>query len=424
VTQADGGEPERPPDTSGALDAAALRAQFPILQRTVHGRPLVYLDTAATSQKPEAVIRALDDFYRHTNANVHRGVHALSAEATESYEAARTTVAGFVGAADRREVVFTRGTTEAINLVAATWGVANVRAGDAVLCTQLEHHSNLVPWQLLAERTGAELRYLPMTDEGCLDLGALDRLLDGRVKLLAVGHVSNALGTINPVRTLVDAAHAVGALALVDAAQSVPHMPVSVADLGADFLAFSGHKMCGPTGIGALWGRYELLRAMPPYQGGGEMIRSVTLEGSSWAEPPARFEAGTPAIAQAVGLAEAVRFLQGLGMEKVRQHGAALLAYAMERLDAVPGVTILGPRKDRSGSVSFVMEGVHPHDVASILDRRGIAIRAGHHCAMPAHTRLGLAASARASFYVYNTSQDVDALAEGLLAARAVFARA
>jgi len=405
------------------LDGLALRADFPIFERTMAGRPLVYLDSAATSQKPAAVIRAVEAFYRTTNANVHRGVYALSAEATDLYESARTVVARFIGARDRREVVFTRGTTEAVNLVAQAWGGANVGRGDAVLTTELEHHSNLVPWQLLAERTGAEVRYLRITDDGRLDLSELDRLLDRRVKLLAFGHVSNALGTVNPVRQLVEAARAVGARVLLDGAQGVPHLPVDVTAMDIDFLAFSGHKMCGPTGIGALWARRELLEAMPPYQGGGEMIRTVSLAGSTWAEPPARFEAGTPNIAGAVGLGEAARYLSGLGMERVAAHGAVLVAYALERLDGVPGVRVLGPRPDRSGAVTFTMDGVHPHDLASILDRRGVAIRAGHHCAMPVHARLGLTATARASFYVYNAPWDVDALVEGLEAARGVFRR-
>lgn len=406
-----------------ALDASTLRARFPIFRRPASELPLVYLDSAATSQKPDLVIDAIDDFYRRRNANVHRGVYALSARATQAYEGARAAVGEFIGARDRREIVFTRGTTESINLVARAWGSSHLRAGDVILATELEHHSNLVPWQLLAAEVGAEMRYLRMTEEGRLDLSDLDRLLDRRVRLLALGHVSNALGTVNPVRELAAAAHAVGARVLLDGAQSVPHLPVSVSDLDVDFLAFSGHKMCGPTGIGGLWARYELLQAMPPYQGGGEMIESVSLAGSTFAAPPARFEAGTPNIAGAIGLGEAVRFLAAVGMAAVHAHTAELVEYALGQLEAIPGLRLFGPRPDRSGSVTFTLDGVHPHDLASILDRRGVAIRAGHHCAMPIHTRLGLPATARASFYLYNTRADVDALVEGLLAAQALFDR-
>jgi cysteine desulfurase/selenocysteine lyase len=402
-------------------DWEAVRADFPILERQVHGRRLVYLDSAATSQKPDAVIQAMEGFYRRHNANVRRGIHALSSEATDLFEAARSTMAGFVGAAGPAEIVFTRGTTEAINLVAHSWGASNLEPGDAVLLTEMEHHSNLIPWQLVAKRTGAEVRYIRITDEGVLDLASLDRLLDDRVKLVGVVHVSNALGTTNPVGRLVEAARSVGARVLVDAAQSVPHRPVDVLAMGADFMAFSGHKMCGPTGIGCLWARRELLEAMPPFQGGGEMIRQVTLDGSTWAEVPAKFEAGTPAIAQAIGLAEAVRYLDGLGMDHVHAHERDLVEYAFEVLSSVPGLRIYGPREDRGGLVTFVMEGIHAHDLASILDRQGVAIRAGHHCTMPIHERLGVAATTRASFYVYNTRPDVDALAEGLVQARDLF---
>lgn len=405
--------------TTRPLDVAACRREFPILTRAVHGHRLVYLDSAATTQRPVPVLAALDDFYRHHNANVHRGVHTLSAEATRLYEDARATVAGFIGA-EAGDIVFTRGTTEAINLVACAWG-STLLPADAVLLTEMEHHSNIVPWQLAAERTGFELRYLRLRDDGTLDLDALDRLLDRRVKLLGVVHVSNSLGTVNPVAELTAAAHDVGALVLVDGAQSVPHLPVDVGALGADFLAFSGHKMLGPTGIGALWARAEILEAMPPYQGGGEMIESVCLQGSTWARPPARFEAGTPAIAQAIGLAAAARYLSALGMDRVRAHDEALVAYALDRLAGIPGVQLHGPRQGRCGSVTFTMAGVHPHDIASILDASGIAVRAGHHCAMPVHERLGLPATARASFQIYNGTDDIDALVEGLQQVGEVF---
>ena len=403
------------------LDPTTIRRDFPILAREVHGHPLVYLDSAASSQKPEAVLQAMDRYYRCSNANVHRGVHTLAEEATELYEQARKTVAKFIGAGSAQEVVFTRGTTEAINLVANSWGAGNLVTGDAVLLTEMEHHSNLVPWQLLSARLGLELRFIPFTDEGLLDLSSLDQLLDSQVKLLAFVHVSNALGTVNPVAELVAAAHAVGAKVLLDAAQSVPHQPVEVRALGVDFMAFSGHKMCGPTGIGALWARRELLEAMPPWQGGGEMIHRVGLRSSTYAPPPTRFEAGTPAIAEAVGLGEAVRYLSGLGMEAVHAHEAELVAYALDRLAEAPGVRVYGPRQGRGGAVIFTVAGVHPHDLATILDQDGIAVRAGHHCTMPLHDRLGLPATARASFYVYNTREDVDALVVGVARAQEVF---
>ncbi len=403
------------------LDAAKLRADFPILQRTVYDRPLIYLDSAATSQKPEQVISALDRFYRTSNANVRRGVHALSEEATNQFEGARTTIAEFIGAKTPEEIVFTSGTTESINLVAEAWGRANLGPDDAVLITEMEHHSNIIPWQLAADHLGFELRAAPITDQGLLDLDALDALLDEKVKLLAVVHVSNMLGTVNPIAQLAEAAHAVGALVLVDAAQSVPHRSVDVGELGVDFLAFSGHKMCGPSGIGCLWARRALLEEMPPYQGGGEMILKVSMTGSTWAEVPARFEAGTPPIAEAVALAEAVSYLQSIGMDAIAAHETELTRYATNALSQVPGLTIYGPESDRGGLASFTLEGVHPHDLASILDRQGVAVRAGHHCTMPIHDRLGLAATTRASFYLYNTEDEVDALVEGLGLARELF---
>ncbi len=405
---------------AGPLDGAAVRADFPIFAREVRGRRLVYLDSASTSQKPEAVIAAVDGFYRRHNANVHRGVYRLSEEATDRYEDARATVAAFIGAADAREVVFTRGTTEAINLVAAAWGDTHLGPGDAVVLTEMEHHANLVPWQLAAARRGAELRFIPLGDDGHLDLGALDRVIDRSVKLVAFTHVSNVLGTVNPVAALVAAARAVGAQTLLDAAQSVPHLPVDVGALGVDFAAFSGHKACGPTGIGVLWGRYAVLADLPPWQGGGDMIRRVTLRASTFEDPPGRFEAGTPPIAGAVGLAAAVRYLSALGMDRVRDHTHGLAALAVRRLADVPGVTVHGPRGARGGAVPFTLAGAHPHDLATVLDSAGVAVRAGHHCAMPLHDRLGLPATARASVYVYNTADDIEALVEALHLARGV----
>ena len=415
--------PTAPPALDAPFDVAAVRAQFPLLaQPAPGGRRLAFLDSAASAQKPLAVLEAVDALYRTEYANVHRGVYRLSERATSAYEAARGRVARFIGAGDHAEVVFTRGTTEAINLFANAWGGANVRRGDAIVLTEMEHHANLVPWQLLAERTGAELRFLRVADDGRLDLGGLDQALDGPVKLVALTHVSNVLGTRNPVAQIAAAAHAAGAIVLLDAAQSVPHEPVDVAALGIDALAFSGHKAYGPTGIGALWARRALLEAMPPWQGGGEMIASVTLERSTWAAVPHKFEAGTPAFAQAVGLGAALDWLAALGMARVAAHGQALAGYAMARLLEVPGVTVYGPPADARGPlVAFTVAGVHAHDLATILDTRGVAVRAGHHCAMPLHTRLGVSATARASFGVYTDEMDVDALIEGLHAARGVF---
>lgn len=405
------------------LDVAAVRARFPLLARpTPGGGRLAFLDSAASAQKPLEVLEAVDAFYRTDYANVHRGVYRLSERATAAYEAARAAVARFLGAAEPGEVVFTRGTTEAINLFAAAWGGAHLRAGDAIVLTEMEHHANLVPWQLLAERTGAELRFLRLGDDGRLDLGGLDEALRGPVKVVALAHVGNVLGTRNPVAQIAAAAHAAGALVLLDAAQSVPHEPVDVAALGVDALAFSGHKAYGPTGIGALWARRELLEAMPPWQGGGEMIRTVTLERSTWAEPPQRFEAGTPPFAQAVGLAAALEWLTGLGMDAVAAHGRDLTRYALDRLAEAPGVRVFGPPADARGPLAaFTVDGVHAHDLATILDARGVAVRAGHHCAMPLHARLGVPATARASFGVYTDEGDVDALIEGVEAARGVF---
>jgi len=400
-----------------------VRADFPLLQRSVDGKPLVYLDSAATSQKPRAVLEALQRYYEEYNANVHRGLYRIAERATLAYEEARAKVAAFVGARPE-ELVFTRGTTEAINLVAYAWGDAFVRAGDEVLVTEMEHHSNLVPWQLLAQRRGARLRVLRVRPEdGTLDLDALDRLLTERTRIVAVAHQSNVVGTINPVRYISERAHAVGAVVVVDGAQSVPHMPVRVGELGCDFLAFSGHKMCGPTGIGALWGRRELLEAMPPFHGGGEMIERVELEHSTYKDPPHRFEAGTPNIADAIALGVAVEYLRALGMEAVREHEKALVRYAMAQLAEVRGVRLYGPKDPelRGGALAFTLEGVHPHDVAQVLDEQGVCVRAGHHCAQPLHRALGLTATARASVYLYNTPEDIDALVRGLERVRAFF---
>lgn len=403
------------------MDPYRVREDFPILARQINGRRLVYLDSAATSQKPESVLAAMDGFYRRHNANVHRGVYTLAAEATAMYEGARARVARFLGAAEPAEVVFTRGTTEAINLVAHSWGEAHLEPGDAVLLTEMEHHANLVPWQLLAQRRGIELRFLRLTDSGTLDLTALPTLLDEKVKLVSFVHVSNALGTVNPVAELVSAARAVGAKVLLDAAQSAPHMPLHLAELGVDFLAFSSHKVCGPMGIGVLWARREILEAMPPFLGGGEMIRHVTLEGSTYAASPARFEAGTPPVAEAVGLSAALDYLDALGLEEIHAHVSQLSAAACTELDKVPGLQRYGPNTQRGPAIAFTLDGVHPHDLATILDTQGVAVRAGHHCTQPLHRRYGLSATARASFYLYNTHEDLEALLAALKEARRVF---
>ena len=406
-----------------ALDVDRVRADFPILGETVNGKPLVYLDNAASTQKPRRVIDAIVRHYEHDNANVHRGIHELSNRATDAYDHARQRVARFLGVEDAAELVWTRGTTEGLNLVAWAWGSANLKPGDEILLSVMDHHSNLVPWQLAAQRTGAKLRFLQMDGEGRLDLSALPDLLTERTKLVSVAHVSNALGTVHPVREIADAAHAVGALMVVDGAQSAPHLPVDVPSLGADFYAFSGHKMCGPTGIGGLWGRREVLEAMPPFHGGGDMIEWVELESSTYAGIPTKFEAGTPNVAGAVGLAAAADYLAEVGREAILAHERALLGYAIERMSAVPGLVVLGPRDlaERSGVVSFTLGDVHPHDLATILDSEGIAIRAGHHCCQPLMKCLGVGSTARASFYLYNTMAEVDALVEGLEKARGLF---
>ena len=407
-----------------ALDPAVIRADFPIMCRQVHGRRLVYLDSAATSQKPKLVIDALTDYYERFNSNVHRGSYQLAVEATEALEQARAKVASFIGAPRASEVIFTKNATEAINLVARTWGHANLGPGDPVVITELEHHANIVPWHMLTAEQGIELRWLPIGDDGHLDLTDLDRLLDG-ARLLSVAAVSNVLGTINPIRQLADAAHRAGALMMVDASQYTPHLPTDVVEMGADFVAFTGHKMCGPTGIGVLWAKSELLEAMPPFLGGGEMILNVTKEGFSTADVPWKFEAGTPPIAEAIGLGAAVDYLTGLGMEQVREHEVALTGYALRTLTQRYGddITIHGPTEpaERGGVLSFEYKGIHPHDVAQVLDRSGVCVRAGHHCAKPLMRVLGCTATSRASMYVYNDESDVDALADALADADAFF---
>ena len=404
-------------------DLSHLRADFPLLQRQMNGRPLVYLDSAATSQKPVQVLDAMDVYYRRHNANVHRGAHTLAQEATNLYEGARAKVAAFIKAASPREVVFTRGATSAINTVAYGWGLYHLRPGDRILLTTLEHHANIVPWQLICRHTGAQLVYLPFTPDYRADAEGLEGLLDERVKVVGISGMSNVLGTIPPVAEVAAAARAVGAITVVDAAQMTPHLPTDVQALGADFLAFSAHKMLGPTGIGALWGRLDLLEAMEPAEGGGEMIRDVGLHESSWAPVPHKFEAGTPPIAEAVGFGAAVDYLSAIGMDEVRRHEADLTGYALGRLAEVPGLTVYGPADvtRRGGAVSFTLADIHPHDLATILDEQGIAVRAGHHCAKPLHRLLGIPATARASFYVYNTRQEVDALIPALAEARRLF---
>ena len=417
------------------LDVEAIRADFPILSRTVRdGKKLVYLDSGATSQKPRAVLDAERDFYENHNAAVHRGAHQLAEEATDLYEAARAKVARFIGSDDDREIVFTRNTTEAINLVAyalsnaATAKEAEFRTyavgqGDEIVVTEMEHHANLVPWQQLCERTGATLRWLGLTDDGRLDLADLGTVVNERTKLVAVTQQSNILGTINPIAPIVARAREVGALVLVDGAQSVPHQPVDVTELGVDFLAFSGHKMLGPSGIGVLWGRYDVLDALPPFLTGGSMIEVVRMEGSTFAAPPQRFEAGVPMTAQAIGLGAAVDYLTALGMTTVEEHEKAITGYALEQLQAIPGVTVIGPPDTvaRGGAVSFTVEDIHPHDVGQVLDDLGIAVRVGHHCAWPVVRRYGVPATTRATFYVHTGYDDIDALADGVREAQRFF---
>jgi cysteine desulfurase / selenocysteine lyase len=406
---------------SPSFDPYRVRAQFPLLSRSVRDKPLVYLDNAATTQKPRAVLDAVARFYATSNANVHRGVHLLSQEATLAMEAARETVRRFLGAADAREVVFTRGTTESINLVAQSWGRNRVGAGDDVLVTTMEHHSDIVPWQLLCAERGATLKVVPVDDAGTLDVAALRSLLSARTRIVALAHVSNALGTVNPVREVAALAHAAGAVVLVDGAQAVAHEPVDVRAIDADFYAFSGHKVFGPTGIGVLYGKRALLEAMPPWQGGGDMIRTVSFAGSTWADLPYKFEAGTPHVAGAIGLGAALEWLSALPRDAVAAHEADLLASATAALRAIPGVRLVGTSPRKVGVLSFTMDGVHPHDVGTLLDLEGVAVRTGHHCAQPLMERLGLPATARASFALYNVREDVDALVAGLHRVREMF---
>jgi cysteine desulfurase/selenocysteine lyase len=414
--------------TAGALnpmsfDVNRIRGDFPILGREVRpGIKLIYLDSTATSQKPASVIDAMGTFYRQSNANIHRGVHVLAEEATTFYEGARAKVAAFINAAFPREVIFTRNTTESINLVAQTWARANLKPGDLVLLTELEHHSNLVPWQMLSSERAVRLEFVPVTDDGLLNLEAYRSLLAQEPKLVSFAHMSNVLGTITPAAEIISLAHGVGAITVLDAAQSVPHLKVDVKDLDVDFMAFSAHKMCGPTGLGVLYGRTSLLEGMPPFLGGGDMIKEVKLRTFRPNSIPHKFEAGTPAIAEAIGFAAAIDYLSSIGMENITQHEHTIIEYALERLEEVPGLKLLGPTADKKGGVaSFTFEGVHPHDVAQILDRDGIAVRAGHHCAQPLHERFGIPASTRASFYLYSTRQEVDALIEGLYKVKKVF---
>jgi cysteine desulfurase / selenocysteine lyase len=413
-------------DIAAPYDVQAVRADFPILHQEHHpGVPLIYLDNAASSQKPLKVIEALDEYYRGYNANVHRGIHKLSEAATAAYEESRVKIKRFINAPSKREIIFTRGTTESINLVTQTWGRANLKVGDVVVSTVMEHHSNIVPWQILAAEKGFTIRYIPVLGDGTLDLEFLANILrEEPVKLVTTAHVSNVLGTVNPIEEIVKMAHAAGALVLTDGAQSVPHMPVDVQALGVDFFAFSGHKMVGPTGIGILYGKRNLLEAMPPWMGGGDMISQVRLEGSTWNDLPYKFEAGTPIIAGAIGLGYAVDYLTELGMDKIQTHEHAITEYALERLAEVPGLTVYGPNAAQKGAVAaFKLDDIHAHDVAQILDAEGIAVRAGHHCAMPLHDFLGANATARASFYLYNIPSEVDALIEALYKAKKAFSR-
>jgi len=407
---------------SASFDVMRVREDFPILQRRVHGKPLVYLDNAATTQKPQTVIDRIVRYYREENANIHRGVHALSVEATDAYDAGRERVRRFLNAAEAREIVFVRGATEAINLVAATHGRAHIQRGDEVLISEMEHHSNIVPWQMLCEERGARLRIVPITDSGELRLDEYERLLGPRTRMVAITHVSNALGTVNPVTAIVQMAHQWGAVVLIDGAQAVAHMPVDVRAIGCDFYVFSGHKIFGPTGIGVLYGRAALLEAMPPYQGGGDMIRSVTFEHTSYNDIPHKFEAGTPNIAGVVGLDEAIEYVTAIGLPRVAVYERELLAYGTDALSDIPGLRLTGTATQKAAILSFVIDDIHPHDIGTILDQDGVAIRAGHHCCQPLMARLGVPATARASLAVYNTREEIDSLVTSLRAARAVFA--
>jgi cysteine desulfurase / selenocysteine lyase len=399
-----------------------VRADFPILARKIHNKPLVYLDNAATTQKPQAVVDSLIYYYTAQNSNIHRGVHTLSEEATASYEESRATVQRFLNAADTREIIFVRGATEGINLVAQTWGRANIRSGDEIVISAMEHHSNIVPWQILCEQQGANLRVAPVNDAGELLLDEFEKLLGPKTKLVAMSHVSNALGTVNPVRKIVEAARRVNARVLLDGAQAVPHMPVDVRAIDCDFYAFSGHKIYAPTGIGILYGKAELLEAMPPYQGGGDMISSVTFEKTLYNRLPYKFEAGTPHVSGAIGLGAALDYVNSVGLDRIARHEKQVLAYGTRRLLEMPGLRLIGTAKEKEGILSFVLEGIHPHDVGTILDQEGIAIRTGHHCAQPLMERFGVPATARASLGLYNTVEEMDALARGIEKVREVFA--
>lgn len=401
-------------DQPRAFDLEAIRADFPVLEQAVRGKPLVYLDNAATAQKPAPVIEALAGYYREYNANIHRGLHTLSEKATAEYEAARDKLRQFINAESRKEIIFVRGATEAINLVAQSYGRQTLRPGDEIIITELEHHSNIVPWQLLCEQTGAALKYIPINDAGELILAEYDRLLSDKTRLVAVGHISNALGTINPVKTIIDKAHAVGAKVLVDGAQAVPHTPVDVQALASDFYAFSGHKLFGSTGIGVLYGKQALLEAMPPYQGGGDMIRTVSMSGATYNDLPYKFEAGTPHIAGVIALGAAVDYVNRLDFAQAARHETALLDYANEQAAGIKGLRLIGTAEAKTSILSFILEGIHPHDIGTILDDEGIAIRAGHHCAMPVMERFGIPATARASFAFYNSRAEVDALMRAL----------
>jgi cysteine desulfurase / selenocysteine lyase len=403
------------------FDVERIRQDFPVLKQTIHGKPLVYLDNAATAQKPRAVIDAIVKFYEVDCANIHRGVHELSQRSTAAYEETRSKVRRFLNARSNHEIIFVRGTTEGINLVTQTWGRANVKSGDEIIIAGLEHHSNIVPWQILCEQTGARLRIIPIDDRGDLLLDEYERLLGPRTRMVAIGHVSNALGTVNPVRRIVRMAHDAGALALIDGAQAVPHMPVDVTALDADFYAFSGHKLFGPTGIGVLYGKAELLDAMPPYQGGGDMIRTVTFEKTTYNDLPYKFEAGTPDIAGGIGLGAAVDYVTRLGIDKIAAYEHELLLYATEALERIPGLRIVGTAREKAAVLSFVMQGIHPHDIGTVLDHQGIAVRTGHHCAQPVMDRYHIPATTRASLAFYNTPAEIDALVAGLYKVKEVF---
>lgn len=406
-----------------ALDVERIRLDFPILKREVQpGVPLVYLDSTATTQKPIQVIQAMDDYYKSYNANVHRGVHTLAEEATGAFEAARQRVADFINAPTARDIIFTRNTTESINLVALTWGRTYLHEDDLVILTEMEHHSNLVPWQMLSAERGIRLEFIPITPDGLLDMETYQKLLEQMPRLVSFTHMSNVLGTINPAKEIIHLAHKAGALTIVDGAQSVPHFPVDVQDLDVDFLAFSAHKICGPTGLGVLYGKLDILNAMPPFLGGGEMIKRVLLRSFIPNEVPHKFEAGTPAIAESIGLHAALDYVDHLGMDKIAAHERDIISYALERLEEVPGVHVLGPEgKYKGGVAAFTFDGVHPHDVAQILDRSGVAVRAGHHCAMPLHEKYNIPATTRASFYLYNTMDEVDRLIEGIYTVKQFF---